>query len=211
VLEHVGRIAHEREHAAIADIAQDVRIGSWAENGRLVDLPVAGMKYVAERRLNQNPIPLWNGMRQRDEADPEWAELDASAALDDIELHVTGEPLLFELAGDQARRERRREQRRFQLLGEIGQRADMVLVTMSKHDPGKAILLPLNKLQLRQDQLDAGIGWVGEGETEVDHDPLAATAVQIDVHADLARAAEGDKQQFLSRNHCDDLVAMSYS
>ena len=41
----------------------------------------------------------------------------------------------------------------------------------------------------------------GEGQSQVDHDPLAAAAVEIDVHADLARAAERDEQQFFTGDH----------
>ena len=150
-------------------------------------------------------------MRQRDEADPERPQLDAPAALDDVELHLSGEPLFLELAGDQAGGERRREQRRLQLLGEIGQRADMILVAVSQDDAGEPLLLILDELEVGQDQVDAGIVGIGEGQAEVDHDPLAAAAVEIDVHANLARAAERDEQQFFAGDHFELPTAMSYS
>ena len=134
------------------------------------------------------------------------------AALDDVELDLPGQPFFLELAGDQPGGERRREQRRLQLLGEIGQRADMILVAVGQDDPGEPLLLLLDELEVGQDQVDARIGRIGEGQAEVDHDPLAAAAVEIDVHADLARAAEGDEQQFFSgiivASRC---AAMSYN
>jgi hypothetical protein len=58
------------------------------------------MEHVAERRLDQNAIAFGDRMRQRDEADPERAELDRPAALDDVEPDRAGQPFLLELAGD---------------------------------------------------------------------------------------------------------------
>ena len=77
----------------------------------------------------------------------------------------------------------------------------MVLVAVSQDDPGKPLLLVLDELEVGQDELDPGIVGIGEGQAEVDHDPLAAAAVEIDVHADLARAAERAEKQFFTRDH----------
>ena len=38
---------------------------------------------------------------------------------------------------------------------------------------------------------------MGKGDAEVDHDPLTITAVQVQVHADLARPPEGHEPQAL--------------
>ena len=82
-------------------------------------------------------------------------ELDAPAALDDVELDLAGQPLLLELAGDQPGGERRRVERRLQLLGEIGQRADMILVAVGQDDPEQPLLLVLDELEIGQDEVDA--------------------------------------------------------
>src|SRR6266496_1698252 len=121
-------------------------------------------------------------MRQRDETDLERAKLDAPAALDDIELHQPGKPLLLELAGDQPGGERSREQRALELLGEVGQRADMVLMPMREDNPREPFLLALDEIEIGQDEVDPGIRRIGESQAEIDHDPLAAAAIEIDVH-----------------------------
>src|SRR4051812_9628653 len=77
----------------------------------------------------------------------------------------------------------------------------MVLVTMGQDDPREPFLLFLDELEIGQDQVDPRIARVGEGQAEVDHDPLPAAAVEIDVHADLARSAERAEQELLSGNH----------
>ena len=55
-------------------------------------------------------------------------------ALDDVELDLAGQPLFLELAGDQAGGERRRVERHLQVGGEIGDRADMVLMAVGQDD-----------------------------------------------------------------------------
>ncbi len=81
----------------------------------------------------------------------------ASAALDDVELDLSGQPFFLELSGNQPRGERSGIERAFKLFGEIGQRADMILMTMGQNDAGKPFLLLLDEFEIGQDQLDAGI------------------------------------------------------
>src|SRR5437588_3321853 len=169
------------------------------------------MKDIAEGSLDEQPIALRDRVREGDETDPERPELDAPASLDNVEPHLAGEPLLLELAGDEAGGEWRREQRDLQFLGEIGQRPDMVLMTVGQDDPREPLLLVLDELEVREDQLDARIVGVGKSQAEIDHDPLASATVEIDVHADLARATERDKQQFFAWGHCDARAAVSYN
>ena len=87
----------------------------------------------------------------------------------------------------------------------------MILMAVREDDPGQPFLLILDELEIREDQFNAGIAGIGEGQAEIDHDPLAAAAVEIDVHADLARAAERYEQQFFSRYHFQPRVVMLYS
>ena len=77
----------------------------------------------------------------------------------------------------------------------------MILVPVRQHDAEQIIALLLDELQIGQDQVDARIGRIGEGNAHVDHQPFALTAVQIDVHADLAGSAERDEEQFIAWYH----------
>src|SRR5205814_995079 len=135
--------------------------------------------------------------------------LNASASLHYVELHLASETFLLELAGNQAGGERRCEQRRLQFFGEIGKRADMILVPVGGNNARQPLLLALDELKIGKDQLDPRIGRVSESQAEIDHDPLATAAVEVDVHADLAGAAERDEQQFFAGDHWRLRVAMS--
>jgi len=77
----------------------------------------------------------------------------------------------------------------------------MILVTVGEDDARQPLLLTFDELEVGKDEVDPRIVRVGKSETEVDHDPLSAATIEIDVHAYLARAAERAKQKFFTRNH----------
>ena len=77
----------------------------------------------------------------------------------------------------------------------------MVLVAMGEDDPEQILAPLLDEGQIGQDQLDARIGWIGKGHAEIDHHPFAVAAIEIDVHADLARAAEREEKEFFAGCH----------
>ena len=140
-------------------------------------------------------------MRQFDEADTEGADLRARdaalARLDHAQLDAMGVALFLQLAADQAGRERRRIQRHAQVFGEIGQCADVVFMPVRQDDTDEIVQAILDEGQVGQDDIDAGICGIGEGHAQIDHQPLAGVAIEIDVHADLARAAEGAEEKFV--------------
>ena len=123
-----------------------------AEHRRLVDLPVAGVEDVAERRLDQQAVALGDRVGERDIGDPERVEVDRAAALDDVQLDLAGQPLLLQLAGDQAGGERRRVERHLQVGGEIGQRADMVLMPVGQDDADQVLRPLLDEFEVGQDR-----------------------------------------------------------
>src|SRR3546814_10766577 len=67
-------------------------------------------------------------------------------------------------------------------------------------DALQTVELAFDEAEIGQDHVDAGIIRIGEGDAAIDHQPLAAAAVAIDVHADFARAAEREKQEFVTWN-----------
>ena len=88
VLEDVGRIADEGEHALVADLLERLVARRLAEHRRLVDLPVAGMEDAAVRRLDQQPVAFRDRVRERDIGELERADVEARIAGDDVELHL---------------------------------------------------------------------------------------------------------------------------
>ena len=194
-------IADQSEHARIADRAQ-LRLGRGvAELRRVVELPVAGVEDAAVGRVDQQRIALGDRMGERDVAEAERAEPEIAAELDRVQRDLPEQPLLLELARDQPGGERRRVERHAEIGGEIGDRADMVLMAVGEDDAEQVGAILLDEGEVGQDQLDPRIIGIGEGQAEIDHHPFALAAVEIDVHADLARAAEREEQEFFAGFH----------
>ena len=66
----------------------------------------------------------------------------------------------------------------------------MILMAVGEDDPDEILRLLLDEFQVGKDEVDAGIIGVGKGQAEVAHQPFALRPIEIDVHANLARAAE---------------------
>gem|GEM_PF-6332979 len=201
LLEDVGRIADQSEHAGIADRAQLGLGRGIAQLGGVVELPVAGVEDAAIGRVDEERVALGDRMGERHVAEAERPEPEVAAEIDRVENDVLEQPLLLELARDQPGGERRRVERHAQIVAEIGDCADMVLMAVGEDDAEQVGAALLDEGEVGQDQLHARIERVGEGQAEIDHHPLALAAVEIDVHADLARAAEREEEEFLAGFH----------
>ena len=75
---------------------------------------------------------------------------------------------------------------------------------MGQDEAGEVRPLLLDEAQVGQDDVDAGVVLaLGEGDAEIDHQPLARVggpeAVEIAVHADLADAAERHEHELARR------------
>ncbi len=138
-------------------------------------------------------------MGERDIGEAERPELEAALALDLDQFDLLEDPLFLQLAADQAGSERRGVERHAEIGGEIGDRPDMILMPVGEDDTEQIVALAFDEIQIGQDQLDAGVGRVGKGQAEIDHHPFALRAIEIDVHANLPRAAEGKEKKFVSR------------
>ncbi len=87
---------------------------------------------------------------------------------------------------------------------EIDHCAEMVLVRMGEQEAGDIVALLLEEADVGEDDVDARLLVAAEGDAHVDDQPLArpraAVAVEVEIHADLANAAE---------RHEDELGAFS--
>ena len=71
----------------------------------------------------------------------------------------------------------------------------MVLVRMGQDQAAEVLAAALDEARIGQHDLDAGQGVVGEADAEVDHQPLAVQAIEVEVQADLAGPAERYEEQ----------------
>ena len=99
--------------------------------------------------------------------------------------------VLLELRLDERERQPRADEGDVLLeLEQVGNRADVVLVAVREHDADHVVEPVLDRLEVGQDQVDAGLVLLGEQHAAVDDQQLAAVLEHGHVAADLAEAAE---------------------
>ncbi len=199
----VGAVAHHRQDALLAQRLQARLVDGIADEGRVVDLPVAGVQDVAECRAQDERVGLGDRVRDGDEFEVERPHGEAAVERDLVDLDVLGRPILGELGLQKGGRERGGVERRPQARPEFRDGAEVVLVRVGEHDTGEARAFFGDEAHVGQDHVDAGIELpLWKGDAEVDHEPRAAVfradAVKVAVHADLADAAERQEDQLFS-------------
>ena len=86
----------------------------------------------------------------------------------------------------------------------------MVFVGMGQNQPVQPVLAFGDESRVRRDHVDPGKRGIAEGDAQIDHQPAAAIAEQVEVHADLAGAAERQEMEgvaaharFLAKISCN--------
>ena len=124
-------------------------------------------------------------------------KLDRVALLHDV-LHGLLEPVLAQLGGEQRQRELGADQRDVAALAqEVRHRADVVLVAVGEHQRLDLVEPVPDRVEVGQDQVDAGVVVLGEQHAAVDDQQPAVVLEDGHVAADVAEAAERDDPQAL--------------
>ncbi|KAG5730141.1 hypothetical protein E4T56_gene17636, partial [Termitomyces sp. T112] len=118
--------------------------------------------------------------------------------VDDIQFDIAINARFRQFGRHQFGREGRGIKRNIQISREIRHRPDVILMRMGQHDADQILAPLLDKGQIGKDQFAARIFIPGKGHAQINHQPLAMRAVEIDIHANLARPAQRAKQQFLA-------------
>ena len=192
----IGRIRDHGQHALPAERLELVDRAVGADQRRRIELPVAGVQDVAERRADGERVRFGDRMGDLDQAAVEAADHEALARRHDVDRHAL-EVVLLELAPQHRGRERGAEDRAAQAVPEIGDRPEVVLVRMGQDQAVQIATPGRDEARIRQDDVDARQGLVGEADAEVDHQPLPVEAVQVQVQPDLAGAAKRQEHQLL--------------
>ena len=197
----VGAVAHQCQHALIAYRRQTRRIGRCPDVRRRIELPVRRMINRAVRRPQDQPACLRNRMRDAHEFDVERPGREAAVEWNNLHGHVAPTAVIGHLRFQHAGRERRHIDRTLQPRPQFQHRTNMVLVRMRDDETGDLLLLRLQEAHVRQDHVHARIVLAfGKRDPEIDDQPLAifgrTDAVEIDIHAHFAEAAERGEHKF---------------
>ena len=181
--------------AFISQPLEPALVEGRADERRRIELPVARVKDEAEVRADRNRAHLGNRMRERHELDIEGADLEPAVEPHDVDRQLQAAAHLGELRAQHAGGERRRIDRRLEARPQLDHRPDVVLVRVRDQHAGEVGTVLLDEAHIGQDHVDAGIELaLGKRDPAIDHEPPArlggTIAVEVEVHADLAEAAE---------------------
>ncbi len=144
-------------------------------------------------------------MGDGDEFDLERADRNPVAELDDLQWNLRRARLAEPARLGQAGRKTRQIDGHAKARPEFGKRADVVLMRVGDDDADEILLRLLDEAEIRHDEIDARQLVAGEGDAEVDHQPLAGVrrpiAVERAIHADLAQAAERGEHELVAVCH----------
>ena len=160
-----------------------------------VDLPVAGVHDTPIGRLDQQRVGLRDRMSEGDEGEREGPQLQAARERHLGQRHLRQKTRVLQFLAQDRRGERGRIHGAAEPGPQVGHRAQMVLVRMGQHDGEEVFPAFLDERRVRHDHVDAGQRVAGEGNAEIDHQPRALTGIEVEVHADLPRPAEGQEVQ----------------
>ena len=200
VADGIGGIADERRDAIVSERFQPCHVGRSARERVVVELPVAGVESGAKRRPDHHGRRLGDRMGHADQLDIERADLAAIPHRDDLQGEAVDEADLGELRFEHLGGEGRGVDRDSGERGpQIGHGAEMIFMRVGEQEPGDIVPLFLDEPNVGKDHIDAGLGLAAEGDAHIDDEPfagaLAAVAVEVEIHADLAHAAERQEDE----------------
>ena len=190
----VGRVGHQQVHAVRAEPREPAEVGEPAVQRQLVHLEVAGVQDHAGRRADGDRERVRDGVVHREKFKPEGTERLAGAGR---RFHGGGrEPVLGELASDQAEGQLRADQREVGALAEqVRDGADVVLVGVGEHHRLDLAEAAVQVGEVGQDQVHPRLVGLGEQHPAVHDEQPPGVLEHGHVPADLAEAAEPDDAQ----------------
>ncbi len=148
-------------------------------------------------------------MGDGDELKVEGTDGEAIALGDDGEARV-GQAVFAQLGGDEGQRQVGSVDRNIaSQLEEVGHGADVVLVAVGEDKADDVVHAIFDPGEIRQDQVDAGLGLLGEEDATVHDQELAPVFEDVHVAADLAETSQRDHSQcaiFQGRGFAEVLV-----
>ena len=198
VLLGVGGVAQQQADAiAGADAADAAQVGQSTVDRCEIDLEVARVQDRALRGVERRGEAVGHRVRDRQELAVEGAELPSLVVLHDDELGVLEDTVLLDAAPGQAEGELRADDRELELLQCVGQRPDVVFVTVGEDAPLDVIGPLAQPREVGKDDVDPQHVGVGEHEPAVEEHDAPLDLDGRAVATDLSEPAqERDANRF---------------
>ena len=143
--------------------------------------------------MNRVAHGIWDGVANAEGLNRERTNLESAAWIERAQ-RICGDLELLQLVGEEPTRKGAGVDGHARKLGEdVWERAHMVLVSVGDEDRLHGTASCAQVADVRNDDVDAEGGLVGEGEAAVDEDDGVLILVEVEVLPNLAHAAEGNE------------------
>ncbi len=191
----VGGIADHRQHPLLAEPPEGSLVGGRADKRLGVELEVARVQDGAVRGADDQRLGFGDRVGHAHELQGKWRQVDLAPGRDHVQRHLPLQLRLAEFAPQHGGCERRRVNRAAQLRPKPGNRAHVVLMGMRDDQPYQAVPALRDEPRIGHHHVHLGVFGATEADPAIDGEPTAAAAVEIEIHADLARPAQGQEGQ----------------
>jgi hypothetical protein len=115
-----------------------------------------------------------------------------------VQRHLVQQLRLGQLAAQHRRSERCGIDRAAQLAPQPRHRAQMILMRMGNHEATQPVAPFGDEAGIWHHDFDLGQGGAPEADAAIDRKPCAVAAIEVEIHADLARPAKRQEGQISS-------------
>jgi hypothetical protein len=194
---HLGirRVGEEQVDTLLAETGEGAQVGDAAVERQLIHLEVAGVQRDARRSLDRHGEGVGDRVVDRDELELERTEVH-DVALGHRVLGRVLELVLLELRLEEGQRQLGADDRDVAALAQqVRDTADVVLVAVRQDDADDVLQTVTDRTEVGEDQIDTGLGLLGEEDAAVDDEDLAAVLERRHVASDLAESSQRDDAQ----------------
>ncbi|MPM45358.1 hypothetical protein SDC9_92045 [bioreactor metagenome] len=187
----VGGVGHEQVDALLTELGEPAQVGDPAVERELVHLEVTGDQDRARLGANKDGQGIGNRVRDRDELGIEGRQLDPVALRHHVQAG-SAEPVLLQLGLQERQGQFRAVDRNVRAqLQQVGHGPDVVLVPVGEHQGDNVVQSVRNGAHVGQNQVDAGLVFLGEQHAAVDDQELPLGFQDVHVASNLPQASQG--------------------
>ena len=186
----IGRVRQQAKDALAAELRKPRKVYHTAVDGGAVYLEVTRLNHRATVALDGEGYGVGYRVIDMYHLNGERAELYHVAGGDLMELRAAEQPVLLELALDEADGELCAVNGDIDRLEQVSKAADMILVAVGDDNALYLICVALDIGKIGYDQVDARHIGVGERQTAVDKEHIVLVFIEGHILADLVEAAE---------------------
>ena len=188
-------VAQKGKNSLSSQFRKSLQIDRVAVYRRVVDFEVACVDHDAGRCIERKGCRIHDAVIGLDKLDAETSKVHGRAEAHDLSLGRLQHSPLSELVLNDAHSQPGGKNGHIDLLQHIGQRADMVLVTVRDHKSLDLIDIFFEIGRIRDHKVDSEHIVFRKRQTTVHYDNTVLTLESSYIHADLLKTAQGDDLQ----------------